>query len=43
MINYLFPFIATSDSILVDDNLDHDLQESYENKGSSLSAYFNVV
>ena len=31
--------ISTGDSILVDD----DLQGSYENKGSSFSAYFNIM
>ena len=29
---------STDDSILVD-----DLQESYENRGSSFSAYFNIM
>ncbi|RGB27462.1 transmembrane amino acid transporter protein [Rhizophagus diaphanus] len=42
--NYGSTILATSDSNVVDDDLDLDLQEeSHRDKGSNLSAYFNII
>lgn len=39
------PFVATRDSNVVDDDLDLDLEleGSHRDKGSNLSAYFNIM